>query len=63
MNEKELVGLWNEKRSQLIKAQLHSVIALAVLAFLTLTGDLAAATTGEQLLPPYFLSRSVLWVT
>ena len=55
MNEKELVGLWNEKRSQLIKAQLHSVIALAVLAFLTLTGDLAAATTGEQLFAALFL--------
>ena len=55
MIEKELVGLWNEKRSQLIKAQLHSVIALAVLAFLTLTGDLGAATTGEQLFAALFL--------
>ena len=55
MNEKELVGLWNEKRSQLIKAQLHSVVALAVLTFLALTGDLASATTGEQLFAALFL--------
>jgi len=55
MNEKELVGLWNEKRSQLIKAQLHSVVALAVLTFLALTGDLASANTSEQLFAALFL--------
>ena len=55
MTEKELVQLWNDKRSQLTRAQIHSVIALAVLVFLTITGDLGAATTAEKLFAAAFL--------
>ena len=55
MTEKELIQIWNDKRSQLTRAQLHSVIALAVLVYLTVTGDLAAATTTEKLFAAAFL--------
>ena len=55
MTEKDLIQLWNDKRSQLTRAQLHSVIALAVLVFLTITGDLGAATTAEKLFAAAFL--------
>jgi asparagine N-glycosylation enzyme membrane subunit Stt3 len=36
VNEKDLVELWNDKRRQLIQAQLHSVIALSVITVLVL---------------------------
>jgi small-conductance mechanosensitive channel len=55
MTEKDLIQLWNDKRSQLTRAQLHSVIALAVLTFLTITGDLVAASTAEKLFAAAFL--------
>ena len=38
MTEKDLVQLWNDKRTQLIRVQFHSVIALAVLVVLALMG-------------------------
>ena len=55
IRENELIQLWNDKRSQLTRAQLHSVIALAVLTFLTITGDLVAASTAEKLFAAAFL--------
>lgn len=38
MNEKDLVELWNDKRKQIIAAQLHSVIAIAVISVVALQG-------------------------
>lgn len=55
MSEKDLVELWNSKRSQLTKAQLHSVIALAVLAFLAVVGDLQIASLEAKLFAAAFL--------
>lgn len=55
MTEKDLVELWNSKRSQLTKAQLHSVIALAVLTFLAVMGNLQSATMAEKLFAAVFL--------
>ena len=55
MTESDLVQLWNDKRSQLTRAQLHSVIALAVLTFLTITGELVAASAAEKLFAAAFL--------
>lgn len=49
MSEKDLVELWNSKRTQLTRAQLHSVIALAVLAFVAATGDLQIASLEAKL--------------
>lgn len=45
MNEKDLVTLWNDKRRQLIHAQLHSVIALSVVTALVLFGAFSVAPT------------------
>ena len=55
MTEKDLIHLWNDKRTQLTRAQLQSVIALAVLTFLAVTGDLVAASTAEKLFAAAFL--------
>jgi small-conductance mechanosensitive channel len=55
MTEKDLVELWNDKRSQLTKAQLHSVIALAVLTVLAVMGDLQIASLEAKLLAVAFL--------
>ena len=38
MQEKDLIELWNDKRRQIISAQMHSVIALAVITVLALMG-------------------------
>ncbi len=38
MQEKDLIELWNDKRRQIISAQMHSVIALAVLTVVALMG-------------------------
>jgi asparagine N-glycosylation enzyme membrane subunit Stt3 len=55
MSEKDLVELWNSKRSQLTRAQLHSVIALAVLAFVAAVGDLQIASMEAKLFATAFL--------
>ena len=38
MNEKDLVELWNDKRRQIISAQMPSVIALAVITVMAMMG-------------------------
>jgi asparagine N-glycosylation enzyme membrane subunit Stt3 len=38
MTEKDLIELWNDKRKQIIAAQLHSVIAIAVISVVALQG-------------------------
>lgn len=55
MNEKDLVELWNDKRRQLIQAQLHSVIALSVLTTLVLVGAFSVAPTIVALFALLFL--------
>jgi hypothetical protein len=55
MTEKELVELWNDKRSQITRAQLQSVIALAVLTFLAITGGLQTASLAEKVFAAAFL--------
>jgi hypothetical protein len=44
MNEKNLVELWNDKRRQLISAQLPSVIALAVITVMAMMGYFDSAS-------------------
>lgn len=44
MTEKDLVQLWNDKRTQLIRIQFHSVVALAVLVVLALMGYAESAS-------------------
>lgn len=55
MSEKDLVELWNSKRSQLTRAQFHSVVALAVLAFVAVVGDLQIASMEAKLFATAFL--------
>lgn len=55
MSEKDLVELWNSKRSQLTRAQLHSVIAIAVLAYVAALGDLQIASMEAKLFATAFL--------
>lgn len=55
MSEKDLVELWNSKRAQLIKAQLHSVVALAVLAALALLGNAESASQEARIFAVIFL--------
>lgn len=55
MSEKDLVELWNSKRAQLTKAQLHSVIALAVLAALALLGNAESASQEARIFAVIFL--------
>ena len=38
VNEKELIELWNDKRRQIISAQMPSVIALAVITVMAMLG-------------------------
>ena len=38
MTEQDLIKLWNDKRRQLISAQMHSVITLAVITVLAVMG-------------------------
>ncbi|MDC3000991.1 hypothetical protein OA174_00150 [Actinomycetota bacterium] len=38
MNEKDLIELWNDKRRQIISAQMPSVIALAVITVMAMLG-------------------------
>jgi uncharacterized iron-regulated membrane protein len=44
VNEEKLVTLWNDKRRQLIQAQLHSVIGLSVLTVLAVMGYFSMAS-------------------
>ena len=55
MSEKDLVELWNSKRAQLTKAQLHSVVALAVLAALALLGNAESASQEARIFAVIFL--------
>ena len=38
VNEKDLIELWNEKRRQIISAQMPSVVALAVITVMAMLG-------------------------
>jgi len=38
VNEKDLIELWNDKRRQIISAQMPSVIALAVITVMAMLG-------------------------
>jgi asparagine N-glycosylation enzyme membrane subunit Stt3 len=55
MTEKDLVELWNDKRSQLIKTQFHSVVALAVLVVVAIMGFANSATQGAIIFAAVFL--------
>jgi asparagine N-glycosylation enzyme membrane subunit Stt3 len=55
MTEKDLVELWNDKRSQLIKTQFHSVVALAVLVVVAIMGFADSATQGAIIFAAVFL--------
>ncbi len=55
MTEKDLVQLWNDKRSQLTKTQFHSVVAIAVLVILAVLGDMGAASQGALIFAAIFL--------
>jgi hypothetical protein len=55
MSEKDLVELWNSKRSQLTKAQFSSVVALAVLAALALLGNVESASMEARTFAALFL--------
>ena len=56
MSEKDLVELWNSKRSQLTKAQFSSVVALAVLAALALLGNVETASLEAKAFALIFLA-------
>lgn len=56
MSEKDLVELWNQKRSQLTKAQFSSVVALAVLAALALLGNVESASLEAKAFAVIFLA-------
>ena len=45
MNEKDLIELWNDKRRQIIFAQMPSVIALAVITVMAMLGYFDSAPT------------------
>jgi hypothetical protein len=55
MTEKDLVELWNDKRSQLIKTQFHSVVALAVLVVVAIMDFANSATQGAIIFAAVFL--------
>lgn len=55
MSEKDLVELWNSKRTQLTNAQFHSVVALSVLTVLALLGNAESASLGAQVFAGLFL--------
>lgn len=49
MTENELISLWNDKRRQLISAQMHSVITLAVITVLAVMGYFETASDYAKL--------------
>jgi len=55
MSEKDLVDLWNSKRSQLTKSQFSSVVALAVLVALALLGNVESASVEARIFASVFL--------
>lgn len=56
MTELDLIKLWNDKRKQLISAQLHSVITIAVIAVLAAMGYLGSASSEAQFFALLFLA-------
>jgi hypothetical protein len=55
VNEENLVNLWNDKRRQLIQAQLHSVIGLSVLTVLAVMGYFSTASTTAAIFAVVFI--------
>jgi len=55
VNEETLVSLWNDKRRQLIQAQLHSVIGLSVLTVLAVMGYFASASATVSIFALVFI--------
>lgn len=55
MNEKDLVELWNDKRRQIISAQLPSVIALSVITVMAMMGYFDGSYTYAQSFAALFL--------
>jgi hypothetical protein len=55
MSEKDLIELWNNKRSQLTKAQFNSVVALSVVSVLALLGNLESASVYAKVFAALFL--------
>lgn len=49
MTENELISLWNDKRRQLVSAQMHSVITLAVITVLAVMGYFETASDYAKL--------------
>lgn len=49
MTEQDLIALWNDKRRQLITAQMHSVITLAVMTVLAVMGFFETANNFAKL--------------
>jgi hypothetical protein len=49
MTEQDLIKLWNDKRRQLISAQMHSVITLAVISVLAVMGYFDTASDFAKL--------------
>ena len=49
MTEHDLIQLWNDKRRQLISAQMHSVIVLAVFSVLAVMGYFNSASDFAKL--------------
>ncbi len=49
MTENDLIQLWNDKRRQLISAQMHSVITLAVITVLVVMGYFDSASNFAKL--------------
>ena len=50
MNEKELLNLWNEKRSQIISAQMAPTLVLIAILVIAGFGNFAAATDAVKYL-------------
>ena len=55
MNEKDLVELWNDKRRQIISAQMPSVIALAVITVRAMMGYFNGADSHASTFAALFL--------
>ena len=55
MNEKDLVELWNDKRRQIISAQMPSVIALGVITVMAMMGYFDGEYTYAQSFAARFL--------
>lgn len=56
MSEKDLVELWNAKRSQLTRAQFSSVVALSVLTALALLGNIETSSMEAKSFAAIFLA-------